>query len=144
MTALPDPWAVLAALPEITLGEHELHGALGLYFDDLKTIILATGLLQVQRRCTLAHELAHFRLGHTACADRRSARRQEVEAEVIAARWLIPLEALVRARLATAHPAELADELWVDVPLLDARLASLTRDEERTLEQRVRACEGAA
>lgn len=137
MTAF-SPFAELRGTPQVTLGFHELGKLKGLYYDDLKTIVLRKGLLQAERRCTLAHELAHHRLGHTACHDRRGTRLQEVEAEVVAARWLIPLEAYVRARLWSHHDGEQAEELWVDVPMLHARREGFTEAERAYVEARLR------
>lgn len=141
-----DPWCALAALPEITQGEHELQeGVLGLYFADLQTIILRKGLLQAQRRCTLAHELAHYVLGHTACLDRRSALQQETEAEFVAARWMINLDDLAAAEAWGRSLCEVAEELWVDIPMLLARRYGLTVQERAEVTARVWARdEGAA
>lgn len=138
------PWAALAALPTITVGYHELDGRVGIYFDDLKTIVLQLPALQLQveRRCTLAHELAHHHLGHTFCADRRTALRQEVEANVIAARWLIPIETYISIRLWTRCEVEMAQELWVDLPTLWSFREALTRLERCQVEQRLYEAQG--
>lgn len=138
------PFAHLRALPHVTLGFHELGAISGLYFADLKAIVLQKGLLQVERRCTLAHELAHHRLGHTSCYDRKANRLQEAEAESVASRWLIPMESYVAARLWSIHVCEQADEAWVDARMWHARSESLTREERRTVEERLAARDGAA
>ena len=141
-----DPWQVLAALPEITQGEHALaSGVLGLYFKDLQTILLRKGLLQAERRSTLAHELAHYVLGHEACLDRRRAILQETEAEFLAARWMVTLEDLAEAEAWGHALCEIAEELWVDVPMLVARRCGLTLEERAFVDARVSARdEGAA
>jgi Zn-dependent peptidase ImmA (M78 family) len=125
----------------VTQGWHDVPTVDGVLFADLQTILLRRGLLQVQRRCTLAHELAHHHLEHNGCADRRSLRRQELEAEIVASRWLIPLDAYIRARLWSRHEEEQAEELWVDVPILRARADSLTRAERTLVQDRVRAAQ---
>lgn len=138
------PWRALRARPEITVGYHDLGEHAGMYLAELDVILLNRSLLQVERRCTLAHELAHRRLGHSACYDRKSARLQEVEAEVVAARWLIPLEAYLQARLWSPYVCEQAEELWVDVPMLNARRDGFTKDERTYIDQCLRAQEGVA
>lgn len=125
------PWRLLRRLPHVTVEPADLGGGLsGCYFPDLDVILLDRRLLQVERRCTLAHELAHRHLGHGPCHDRRSMRRQELQAEALAARWLVDLDALVDAQIWGRSVDEIADELWVDVPILRARIRSLS-DAER-------------
>lgn len=88
------------------------------------------GLLQVERRCALAHELGHRTLGHAGCepwhpdAGRQRA-RMERNADAWAARKLIALEALCDAGRWTYDRDEAADELWVTRHMLDVRLARL-------------------
>lgn len=92
-------------------------------------IVLHPDQSQVQRRCTLAHELAHLELGHTG----RCTGTEEDAARELAARWLIPLDDLLDAYRWSEHPAEVADCLWVDVDTLQARLESLRKDEAARL-----------
>lgn len=136
------PWRALRALEAMTQGWHDIPTVDGVLFTDLQTVLLRRGLLQAERRCTLAHELAHHHLGHTGCSDRRSLRRQELEAEIIAARWLIPIDDYIRARLWSRDEHEQAEELWVDVPILRARAESLTIEERTTVQDAVRAAQG--
>lgn len=77
-------------------------------------------LLQVERRCTLAHELEHLRRGQTCCVSGV----EEVRVRHHAARWLLPsIHDIARALvLADGCRVAAADELWVDVPTFDARL----------------------
>ena len=84
---------------------------------------------QVQRRCTLAHELAHIELGHTAgCTgpDERAATH-------LAARWLIDMDRLLDAISWTEELEEAAEVLWVDMPTLEARLLGLTSAERQRI-----------
>jgi Zn-dependent peptidase ImmA (M78 family) len=141
-----DPWRALVSEPSITLVRADLPpGERGRYYPDRDVIVLAKGLLKVEERCTVAHELAHRRLGHTSCADRLSLVRQEREAEVVAARWLIDLHDLARAEQWGRAGCEVADELGVDVAMLLARREGLTRDERDYIDTCLRARdEGAA
>ena len=122
------PWRALRALTHIDqvwrdLGDDQL----GHYDHRCHRVTLNTGLTQVERRCTLTHELVHAERGPVAASHRE---REEVIVEGLAARRLIPLDALVDAMLWSLDESELADELWVDVPTVTARLAGLT-DAER-------------
>lgn len=87
---------------------------------DGRAILLDAKLLQVERRCTLAHELEHIRRGHTGCQPPAI----EAAVEAAAARWLLPEPRAVADALVWAgmdlHLA--ADHLWVDVDTLAARL----------------------
>lgn len=84
---------------------------------------------QAQRRCTLAHELVHDER-RIFPADRVLRAREELRVERIAARRLIALEQLVDVLCWTRRTEEVAEELWVDVPMLVALAQSLT-DRER-------------
>ena len=80
---------------------------------------------QAERRCAIAHEIIHLERGDTgACTPAVEA---EVNREV--ARRLIPFWGLLEAVKWTQHERELADELWVTVPILQARWETLRADE---------------
>lgn len=84
---------------------------------------------QASRRSTLAHELVHderriFPHNQVLRA------REELTVERIAARRLIALEHLIDALVWSRRTEEVADELWVDVPMLITLIQSLT-DRER-------------
>ena len=85
---------------------------------------------QRQRRSTLTHELVHLDRGDTTCQSSRVERAVEAEA----ARRLIPLDALVDALLWSQDETEMAEELWVDVPTLVARIEGLTEAERDHVE----------
>lgn len=97
--------------------------------DGERVIVMHPDQLQVQRRCTLAHELAHIELGHGASCSRA----EEAEARAAAARRLIDLDALLDAFRWAEHLEEVADELWVDLDTLQARIDTLTDDERAAL-----------
>lgn len=83
------------------------------------TMWIDRGLSQVERRCTIAHELEHHRRGDTGCQP------EKIEAQVraAAARRLLPDPHLLADALVWARDlAEAADTLWVDQPTLHARL----------------------
>ncbi|MSS45325.1 ImmA/IrrE family metallo-endopeptidase [Cutibacterium sp. WCA-380-WT-3A] len=126
----PNPWAWLRSHPDIDLVWGGLptgwRGA-----TDGRTIWLAEGLTQRERRCTLAHELTHIRLGLLGV---QSASGEE-RVRLATARWLLPdLEAVADA-LADSTTQDAALDLWVTDDILHTRLAHLT-DSERNLMSR--------
>ena len=77
---------------------------------------------QVERRCTLAHELIHIERQHIGCQP--AAVEEGVRAE--AARRLISTEDLANALRWSTAPLEVADELWVTPEVLEDRLLFLS------------------
>jgi hypothetical protein len=84
---------------------------------------------QVERRCTLTHELIHLERHHIGCQPASV----ELEVSLEAARRLIPIEGLASALRWSNCPYELADELWVTPSVLADRLRSLTSEEMQLL-----------
>lgn len=96
-----------------------------------RTVILSRRLTQVERRCTLAHELVHVERGDTGpCPG------QERAVHAVAASRLIPVEDLALAFLLHAHEIDQAAELWVDLSTLRTRVAELTDAERAFVEGR--------
>lgn len=60
--------------------------------------------------------------------------REEPTVERIAARRLIALDHLVDVLRCTRRTGEVAEELWVDLPMLDALVQSLTARERRWID----------
>lgn len=109
-----------------------------------RVILLEQGTDAAQRRCSLAHAIAHLDLGHAAAGADRYDRRQEAEAHQLAARRLLPLEDLVWAAQWTHDPVEAAVELEVDVPTLRTRFAHLHPSERLRLRMTRRRLEESA
>ena len=128
----PHPWRDLRALVEVHLHWRVLPWPL-FGVTDSRSIWLHEGMSQVQRRCALAHELAHVRAGHEA---HQSA---VVEADVRAAvaRYLLPdLEAVADALVWAHTQAEAAEELWVTEAVLVDRLEGLSAQEREWMAER--------
>lgn len=124
------PWRRLRAAPQIDLSWACMPDRLG-ETDGVTMIRLHPHQSQVQRRCTLAHELAHIELGHTGGAspdDERAAR-------LLAAQWLVDMEDLLSALAWADDLREVADECWVDEDTLMARLDGLTGAEREQIAQ---------
>ena len=98
-------------------------------------IFMSTRLLQVQRRCTLMHELVHLDMGHDGCQD------ETVEARVrrATARRLLTASQLVPVAQWTQSIEEAADELWVTPEVLRDFMASLSPVERLMIECAIRA-----
>lgn len=95
-----------------------------------RTVTLDVRLTQVERRCTIAHELEHIARGPAPAWD---VVREELAVDAAVARCLIPLGRLATAVAWSLDPHEIAEELWVDVPTLEARARGLTAGERDVL-----------
>jgi Zn-dependent peptidase ImmA (M78 family) len=125
-----DPFELLAQHPDISLGFTRLpRGERGRWYPDLHVILLDERLTQAERRCTLLHELVHRMRGDSHVEDQRELSRQERDCHLTVARLLIPLDRLKAAMQWGRDPQELADELWVDVETLQARVMGLSAEE---------------
>ncbi len=127
---MADPWLALAARPHLQL----LHAPIperGRYYHDLRTIVLRTGLLLVEQRAVLWHELVHADRGdRQGCSDERTCVRD-------AARRAIDLHELADALAWSEDRHEVADQLKTTAELLDARLANLHPSERGYLQRRL-------
>lgn len=93
-------------------------------------------MLGDERRCTIAHELVHDER-RIFPVDPVLRAREELKVERIAARRLVALEQLVNVLCWTRRTEEVADELWVDVPMLVALVQSLTDTERRWIDEQL-------
>lgn len=98
-------------------------------------IFMSTRLRQVQRRCTLMHELVHLDLGHEGCQDEVT----EARVRRITARRLLSAHQLVPVAKWTQSIEEAADELWVTPEVLRDFMGALTPVERLMIECAVRA-----
>lgn len=118
------PWRRLRAQPEIDVTWPVMPGRLG-STDGSTAIRMHPHQSQVQRRCTLAHELAHIELGHTGGCTPATER----EAAQHAARLLIDMDDLLDALRWADDLREVAECLWVVEETLLARYDGLTSEE---------------
>src|SRR6187397_1452970 len=105
-------------------------GVMGRTCHRTKTVTLALGMSQAERRCTIAHETEHIERGPV---PPQRAPREELEIDRTVARLLIPsVPHLVDAMTwAAGHLETAADALWVDDYVLAARLSAFS-DRERS------------
>lgn len=128
-----DPYALLIEHPDITLVFADLPaGERGRWYPDLHVIMLHEGLTQAERRCTLTHELVH-RMRGDSHAEGVEHVRQERSCHNTVARLLIPFPSLLAAMQWGRDPQEIAEELWVDVETLHARIHALSPAESAAL-----------
>lgn len=95
-----------------------------------REIQLRRSMRLVERRCVLSHELIHDERGPV---PKWMTAREEAAVRQESARRLIVLEDLARALQWSPFITEVAEELDVDVPTLQARLTGLTDDERDSL-----------
>jgi Zn-dependent peptidase ImmA (M78 family) len=121
--------------PHVTIScQQELpHRVWGLQLGHM--IWLCRRLNQVRRRCTLTHELIHLERGPVPTEPMARIKEERV-VSALAARRLIPVAALIDAYrwCPAGSPAELAEELWVDIPTLRIRMKNLDPFEVAELE----------
>lgn len=106
-------------------------GTLALWDETTRTILASPGLLHRQRRCVIAHELAHAVNGDThAPIDTIAARKRERRADLTAAGWLLD-PASVRTALAVSPDSLSAAAADLDVTprILSAWLEGRKGDE---------------
>ncbi|WP_134740028.1 hypothetical protein [Nocardioides sp. 503] len=120
------PWRVFSTLTEWKLEwtDDLPAGTLGRTEFDAKRVLLANGMDQAERRCTIAHETQHILRGPYP-AHRRLYEELTIDRKV--SRLLIPSVRKIGHALAfhRADVEQAADELWVDEPILNVRLSSL-------------------
>lgn len=131
------PWRRFRGLARWTLTQTTLPGDLaGLTIWPAGVVALDRRLSQVERRCTICHEIVHIERGPVPDDDRLAAREESaVEQEV--ARRLIELQPLGEALAWSRHISEAADVLWVTEDVLRVRLDHLSRSENAYLAGRL-------
>lgn len=109
-----------------------------------RVVLLDERLGATERRCALAHAVAHLDLGHGLTMDRRAETQEENAADDLAAVRLMPVELLADVGAWALSRAEAAAELDVTEALLLIRWDSRTPDETDYLMRRLAALDGAA
>ncbi len=138
------PWRRFAEQTDWSLRWAELpQGVMGLTCHRTRTVTLALGMSQAERRCTIAHETEHIERGPVPPHEEV---REELDIDRRVAALLIPSLPEVVDALASAHGQveTAADALWVDDYLLQVRLASLTTAERAYVDRRLDGLSGGA
>lgn len=130
-----DPGAdAFARYPEVTIRHRDLAGIPGAVCRRRKVILVERSMSRAERRCTLAHEIAHLDLEHGAPVNERS---EERAADLLAAKRLMSLDELTSALRWALSFDELADELGVTTHMARVRILALSSDEKAWLEHHV-------
>lgn len=133
LVKLPHPWRRLRAARHVTLTWHDT-GPMGWCRHSTQQVSIRTDLTQVERRCTLAHELVHLERGPAIVG---YGHHEERLVHDQAARWLISIDALADALVWCFDDQEVADTLWVDLNTVQTRLVNLTTDESAYINRRL-------
>lgn len=125
------PWRHLRVYhPDFVVHELELPaGLMGCVDLGRRTIWLDSRLTCREQRSTLAHEIGHLERGPAPC-DPVASQAEERVIDDWASRKLIRAADLARAFAWSQHLPEIAEELWVDLHMLRARLRGLADDEQ--------------
>lgn len=131
------PWHDAAERhPAVHIGRVDLRPARGAWIASENVILLERTLARAERNTVLAHELAHIDLDHAMTGRKWFDRRQERQADALAAHRLIDLDDLADALTWALCPEEVAAELDVTVDVVRRRVLALTDDEKIHIEQR--------
>lgn len=106
-----------------------------------RVILINSAHTWAAKRSSLAHAVAHLDLGHADTASSSFEKREEREADQLAARRLITLDALAEVLCWTRDYEEIAEELVVDVTMLKVREKHLHVAERHYLRRLVRPME---
>lgn len=101
-----------------------------------KTVTVAEGMSQAERRCTIAHETQHILRGPVPSGGEL---REELEVDRHVGRLLIPSVTRLADAMAWARGdiEATADQLWVDDYLLAVRLSALVGLERQYMHDRM-------
>lgn len=130
------PWEAFGRLTDWTLRRELLpSGVWGLTDFIKKTVTLAPGLSQAERRCTIAHETQHILRGPVLAI--HTVREEEI-VDHNASRLLLPdVRKIGEALAAHGDIYGAAEELWVDDIILQSRLRHLHPAELAWLKRRL-------
>lgn len=123
-----NPWEIVEADPGIRVEMREFEECSG-KTNGVDLIFLDPRLLEVERRCTLTHELVHISRGHYRCQPLS----MEREVRRATSRLLVNVKDLRREMRWARHHVELASELVVTPRVLSDRLECLTPAEMQFL-----------
>lgn len=132
-----NPWDDAARrYPEVHIEWHPILPAHAAWAPGEDVILVDESISKVERRCALAHEIAHMDTGDLPTANCFFGRRQETAADKLAARRLVDIRRLAAVARWCADARELAAELDVTLNVLALRCA-LLHPAERGLLDRV-------
>lgn len=128
---VPDPWKVLGGT-DLILDRAPIP-QMGRYYNERRAIVIRQGILLVEERTVLWHELVHARRRDRSCDDPYFDDDQERSVDREAARWSMPFRALLWAAHGAHSHAEVADALKTTERMLHVRLDTLHPAERAAL-----------
>lgn len=134
-----NPWRRLHALPDWTVAFGALpSNTMGRTCWETRTITLALGQYQRERRVTIDHEIEHVHRGPIAGDHPIDVAREEQAIDRIVAHRLLPNIRTIADELVAADWCleTAAEALWVDADILAVRLGSIDHPAERSYLER--------
>lgn len=136
-----DPWRDAAQRhPDVHIERCDCQPFRGAWVPDERVILLDRSLLRAERNEVLAHEIAHLDLGHRPTGRAWFDKRQEKQADDLAATRLLPLEELAEVISAGALGSdEVALALDIPTKVVTRRVRRLTDAERTYIEDQIEA-----
>lgn len=106
-----------------------------------RVILIDSGLSKVERRCALAHEVAHIDAGDAATGVCWFSDRQETYADRLAAERLVPLDELLAVSRWASTNGEAAEALGVTLDVLVLRSKTMCAGDLRRVQHTLAARE---
>lgn len=135
-----NPWLdAFRRHPDIHIEWHPIAPLRGAWMPAERVILIDDGISTVERRCALAHEIAHIDTGDQPTDLCFFARRQETAADRLAARRLVDVHELASVVRWCRDPREVAEQLDVTLEVLALR-GAMMHPAERGLIDLVLSC----
>lgn len=135
-----NPWLdAFRRYPEVHIEWHALGTVHALWSPGHDVILVNESISRAERRCALAHELAHMDTGDRPTEDCWISARQETAADRLAARRLVDVNDLANVIRWCRDPREVAEELEVTLAVLALR-GAMMHPAERGLIDLVLSC----
>lgn len=134
-----DPWRDAAERhPQVHIERCDCQPFRGAWVPDERVILLERTLLRPERHEVLAHEIAHVDLGHRPTGHRWFDRRQERQADQLAARRLVHVQQLADAIAEGAlGPDEAGAAMDLPASVVRRRVLQLTAEEKSYIQERI-------
>jgi Zn-dependent peptidase ImmA (M78 family) len=138
-----NPWLdALQRYPAVHIEWHSIAPAHAIWVPGENVILVDEHISRAERRCALAHEIAHMDTGDRPTELCWFAARQETAADRVAARRLVDVEELASVIRWCRDPREIAEELEVTLSVLAMR-GSMFHPAERGLIELALSCRDA-
>lgn len=138
-----NPWLdAFQRYPQVHIEWHAIAPAHAIWSPSHDVILVDENISRAERRCALAHEIAHMDTGDRSTDSCWLSARQETAADRLAARRLVDVNELAGVVRWCRDPREVAEELEVTLSVLAMR-GSMFHPAERGLIDLVLSCRDA-